>query len=107
MITKVVNEVIFEYYDDILSPEALFKVDEGSGYTTEIIYASGTGVLPFKLACTLDGKALHSLDGEISIKLPVPETHLADIDQLKVDHRGVVYDATPEGDYLVFKTDYI
>jgi len=88
-------------------------VNEEYGFTTEIIYrATGAGVAPFHLACTLDGVPLHDLPGYITVKLPVPAARLGDIDLMEVEHGGVVgvmapMGAWPEGDYLVFTTNYI
>ena len=96
-----------EAFNDVLSPDAAFAVDEGFGFTTEIVYASGTGVMPFKLACSLNGVPLRNLPGVITVKLPVPAAQLADIGQLEVDHRAVRYPAAPEGSYLVFQTNII
>ena len=113
MITKTEKGVIFEYTDDILSPDAEFHVNEEYGFTTEIInLVTHKGVAPFLLTCTLDGGPIHQLPGNITVKLPVPETHWAVIDQLEAEH-GLPTDsmvpmgAWPEGNYLVFTTDYI
>ena len=117
LIIKTEKGVIFEYTDDILPPDAKFHVNEEYGFTTEIVnLVTRKGVAPFLLSCSLgegeDEVAIHQLPGNITIKLPVPETHWAVIDQLEVEH-GLPNDtmppmgAWPEDNYLVFTTDYI
>jgi len=105
--------VIFEYTDDILSPDAEFRVNEGWGYTTRIVYRdTGAGVAPFYLECYLDGVLAQPLSGSVTVKLPVPAAHLANIGQLEVWHSLALgyappMNAWPEGSYLVFTTNII
>jgi RNA polymerase sigma factor (sigma-70 family) len=104
-ITKSVGGVIFEYMSDVLPTDAVFQVNQGPGFTTEIVVrATNAGIVGFKLAYALNGVTGSGIPGGVTIKLPVPTEELPNIGELEVMHWGAPMSAAPEGSYLVFTT---
>ena len=114
-VTKTSFGVSIAYMSDVLSPDIVFEVGDGSmGYTTRIVDSLGYSIGEsgeFNISCKLGTTIVHAVNGSVTFRLPVPDTHKG-ISGLDVTHRvapGVfmTMSAWRDGDELVFTTNYI